>query len=178
MAKAARDKDRALAQTAQNETTPADGDFDMKDAESETEAEPIVYGSRTIIIHPGSQNLRIGLATDALPKTIPMVIARKSALSENEENDGEPRPKRIKLDDGQFGDESTWFGPEVWIILHHKMNKYLMLISLRTNITLKQPISRLFEEQIDEEYCRIHVNLYGTGIPEILPITSLDIMIM
>lgn len=119
MAKAARDKDRALAQSNQDGPTPADGDAEMAEAydEDEAEPEPEVYGSRTLVIHPGSQNLRIGLATDALPKTIPMVIARKSAKAEFEEHDGEPRPKRIKLDDGQLGDESTWFGPEVGHLL-------------------------------------------------------------
>jgi len=67
------------------------------------------YGSKTIVIHVGSQNMRIGLATDALPKTIPMVIAKKADRSEAE--DGEPRPKRIKLDASAPSEE--WFGDEV-----------------------------------------------------------------
>lgn len=53
------------------------------------------HGSKIVVIHPGSQNLRIGLANDALPKTVPMCIARKSKANESEE-DPEPRPKRIK----------------------------------------------------------------------------------
>ena len=67
------------------------------------------YGTKTIVIHIGSQNLRLGLATDALPKTVPMVIARKAKRSEAE--DSEPRPKRLKLDDDAFSEE--WFGEEV-----------------------------------------------------------------
>ena len=53
------------------------------------------FGSKTIVIHVGSQNLRLGLATDALPKTVPMVIARKSKHTEAESS--EPVPKRLKL---------------------------------------------------------------------------------
>ena len=67
------------------------------------------YGSKTIVIHVGSQNMRIGFATDALPKTVPMVIARKSQKTEAE--DSEPVPKRIKLDDDTPSEE--WFGEEV-----------------------------------------------------------------
>jgi actin-related protein 8 len=57
------------------------------------------HGAKIVIIHPGSQNLRIGLASDALPKTVPMCIARKWKESESEENGGEPAPKRLKLSD-------------------------------------------------------------------------------
>lgn len=67
------------------------------------------YGSKTIVVHIGSQNLRLGLATDALPRTVPMVVARKSERSESE--DGEPRPKRVKLDENAPSEE--WFGEEV-----------------------------------------------------------------
>jgi len=67
------------------------------------------YGSKTIVVHVGSQNMRIGLATDALPKTVPMVIAKKSARSEAD--DSEPRPKRLKLDDNASSEE--WFGDDV-----------------------------------------------------------------
>ncbi|CED84587.1 Actin-related protein [Phaffia rhodozyma] len=40
-------------------------------------------GSKTIVIHPGSQTLRIGLATDYQPLQIPMVIARRRKPSSN-----------------------------------------------------------------------------------------------
>lgn len=66
------------------------------------------YGEKTIVIHVGSQNLRLGFATDALPKTVPMVIARKSSRTEAE--DSEPVPKRLKLDEDaepeeQYGED-------------------------------------------------------------------------
>lgn len=85
MVKEARDRDRAsalsngvpLAQPAPGivEDMPLEG-LDI----SENPDEP--HGSKIIVIHPGSQNLRIGLANDALPKTVPMVIARKWRESE------------------------------------------------------------------------------------------------
>jgi actin-related protein 8 len=58
--------------------------------------------------------LRIGLATDALPKTIPMVIARKASQAEDEEPNAEPRPKRVKMQDGtvESAGESA-FGEDV-----------------------------------------------------------------
>lgn len=113
MTKAARDKDRALAQNGQNGAS-ADPDVEMEDdAEQEETAETEVFGSKTIVIHPGSQNLRIGLATDALPRNVPMVIARRSGVSESEEAGGEPLPKRQKLESGELGEESTWFGEDV-----------------------------------------------------------------
>ena len=76
MIKAARDKDRAMAQAASNGVSAdaAQAELD-EDAAVDEAAEAEAFGSKTIVIHPGSRNLRIGLATDALPKTIPMVIA-------------------------------------------------------------------------------------------------------
>lgn len=102
------DLDRARAQNGENggfQETEADLDEDvpMDGAGNEN------YGSKTIVIHVGSQNLRLGFATDALPKTIPMVIARKSKKTEAE--DSEPSPKRIKLGDDIPSEE--WFGEEV-----------------------------------------------------------------
>ena len=107
--KAAVDIDRARAYANQdgvpyNEPDPElDEDVTMDDVTSDN------YGSKTIVIHIGSQNLRLGLATDALPKTVPMVIARQSQRSEAE--DSEPKPKRLKLDDSAPSEE--WFGEEV-----------------------------------------------------------------
>ncbi|KAK5718369.1 actin-like protein arp8 [Elasticomyces elasticus] len=105
--KAAVDIDRARAQAAYDgvpyaEANPLDEDLVMDDVGDEN------YGLKTIVMHVGSQNLRIGLATDALPKTIPMVIARLADRPEAEV--GEPRPKRVKLDHSAPPEE--WFGEE------------------------------------------------------------------
>lgn len=111
MTKQAKDRDRALAQ---GRPLGPDGDVEMDEDQDELQDESS-RGTKTIVIHIGSQNLRIGLASDALPKTVPMVIAKKSHKSEFEEEDGHPKPKRVKLQDGsdpvpekQFGEEVRW----------------------------------------------------------------------
>lgn len=115
MTKNAKDRDRALAMAKANDLglpeaeADVDGDANMED-EEESNAETV--GSKVIVIHVGSQNLRIGLSSDALPKTVPMVIARKAATSESEDRD-EPYPKRLKLDDGSEMEPEKMFGPEV-----------------------------------------------------------------
>ncbi|KAF2024777.1 actin-like ATPase domain-containing protein [Setomelanomma holmii] len=110
----ARDKDRAraLGVPQAEGTTPQAVDETAEDAD-------VSFASRTdisklIVIHPGSQNLRIGLGSDALPKTIPMVIARKWKESEDEEDGGEPSPKRMKLDGAVPADAlpEKWFGED------------------------------------------------------------------
>ena len=96
MVKQAQDRDRALAQ---GKVIGPDGDLEMDENEDDEEDE-VSSGAKCIVLHPGSQNLRIGLANDALPKTVPMVIARRAAQSETEEGDEGPAPKRVKLDNG------------------------------------------------------------------------------
>ena len=115
MVREARDRDRALAQTS-NGVTLADssgavnGDDDGSMEDGSDAGGP--HGSKIIVIHPGSQNLRIGFANDALPKTVPMCIARKARQNETESGDGEPRPKRLKIDDEVPDEPEKWFGDE------------------------------------------------------------------
>lgn len=120
MAKDARDRDRALAQGGRDglpaseipdTEIQAEGDVPSQDGSVPAVSE--ILGSKTIVIHPGSQNLRIGLASDALPKTVPMVIARRWAKNESEEKEGEPRPKRFKVDGEVPHEPEKWFGDEV-----------------------------------------------------------------
>lgn len=85
------EKDQKAAQFPPD--TSIDGE--LKDEAAE-EAEVERFGSKIIVLHPGSQNLRVGLASDALPKSIPNVIARRAEKSECEVE--EPAPKRVKLD--------------------------------------------------------------------------------
>ena len=70
-------------------------------------------GSKVIVIHPGSQNIRLGLASDALPKSVPMVIARKWPCNESEEGGTEAMPRRAKLEDGSYQQPEKMFGLEV-----------------------------------------------------------------
>lgn len=108
MIRNAKDKDRALARTGNTDVpNPTNGEGDLEDDEAGTGDG--FDASKIIVIHPGSQNLRIGFASDALPKTIPMAIAAKWNVTESEEY--EPRPKRQKIGDTastpeqQFGEE-------------------------------------------------------------------------
>jgi actin-related protein 8 len=69
----------------------------VSDEVEDQEEEVTRYGSKIIVIHPGSQNLRIGFASDALPKSIPNVIARKAQHAEFEVE--ERCPKRVRLEE-------------------------------------------------------------------------------
>lgn len=100
---------RSLAQGNNGAPTADAGlDDDIVEEDADTE-EP--HGSKIIVIHPGSQYLRIGLANDALPKTVPMVIARRS--DENESEGKEPIPKRVKIDNEVPTEPEKWWGEEV-----------------------------------------------------------------
>ena len=99
MTKQAKDRDRALAQ---GRPVGPDGDVEME--EGDEDEDEMASGTKTIVIHLGSQNMRIGLGSDALPKTVPMCIARRSRSNKNESEQGndEPRPKRQRLEDGSY----------------------------------------------------------------------------
>jgi actin-related protein 8 len=131
-----RDRDRALAKGGS-----ADATLPLDD---EVLAGPeVIEAAQIVVIHPGSQYLRIGLASDALPKTIPMAIAVRHASAESA---GVPaRPERVvskrkkstaTREDGAEGeadgsdgdddddtgeDQDEPFGHE-WTELFHKMS--------------------------------------------------------
>jgi actin-related protein 8 len=118
MTKSAKDRDRARAMDKSTEEADAEAEADADadaNMEDEEETQTEAAGSKVIVIHVGSQNLRIGLSSDALPKTMPMVIARKSKTNESEDRE-EPKPKRLKRDDGSDEDPERVFGPEVSLI--------------------------------------------------------------
>ncbi|RDA94309.1 hypothetical protein CP533_3798 [Ophiocordyceps camponoti-saundersi (nom. inval.)] len=103
----ARDRDRLLSK-------PASGDISLplpaEIVEEDGAATPsgAIDPSRIIVIHPGSQNLRIGFASDALPKTIPMVIGTKYPQSESQMYEALPRRQmEAKTTDQQYGEEWT-----------------------------------------------------------------------
>jgi actin-related protein 8 len=105
MIRNAKDRDRALARTGNTDVPmPTNGDGELED--DEDGGNDGFDATKTIVIHPGSQNLRIGFASDALPKTIPMCIASKYPVTESEEY--ESRPKRQKLE----GPAEEFFGEE------------------------------------------------------------------
>jgi actin-related protein 8 len=137
MVQAARDKDRALAFGA-----PPDGAAEqVQDDAAEDNALPSTQddSAKLVIIHVGSQNLRIGFGTDALPKSLPMVIARKWHENEAEEGDGEPSPKRLKVDGvvPAAAYPEKWFGEDVRALLSNLALKTVIAnvyLSLRTSI--------------------------------------------
>ncbi|KAF1987182.1 chromatin remodeling complex subunit Arp8 [Aulographum hederae CBS 113979] len=106
MVKEFRDKDRALAGVEPNAAA------DDAAADEAANSLPEAHGSKIIVIHPGSQNLRIGLANDALPKSVPMCIAKQWRENESEEDGGEPKPKRVKIDNELPAEPEKWFGDE------------------------------------------------------------------
>ncbi|KAL2181714.1 ARP8-like protein [Thermothelomyces heterothallicus CBS 202.75] len=84
----AKDRDRAM--NAAN----ANGEVPLPLDEAEEGPAPstgTLDPSKIIVIHPGSQNLRIGFASDALPKTIPMTLATKYPQTESEMYEALPR---------------------------------------------------------------------------------------
>ena len=110
MAKVARDKDRALA----NGAIPGDemdiDESNMVDDAGGAADDPSTTGAKTVIIHPGSQNLRIGFGSDVLPKTIPMCIARKADTNESEVPGKVARPKRRITSDDEPSEVTQRFG--------------------------------------------------------------------
>lgn len=75
-------------------------DESEEDDEEET-AERATLGSKTIVLHLGSRNTRLGLASDPHPRTIPTVIARKVGHKRKEE----PLvPPGTDIGSGMFGE--------------------------------------------------------------------------
>ncbi|RMJ15309.1 hypothetical protein BHE90_010471 [Fusarium euwallaceae] len=104
LVQSARDRDRALSKTANGELPLPVADLAEEDGATtpSTGMDP----SRVIVIHPGSQNLRIGFASDALPRTIPMTLATKFPQTESEMYEALPRRQfEAKTTDQQYGEE-------------------------------------------------------------------------
>ena len=112
----AKNRDRELAQVGLGDAIHIDQDIDLGDDlgldDSNMPAQERL-GSKIIVIHPGSQNLRIGLANDSLPRTVPMCIARRWAKNEAEDGNGEPKPKREKASNGLIASPEKMFAPSV-----------------------------------------------------------------
>lgn len=68
----------------------------QENEEPSSEEEIEASGSKVIVIHPGSRNLRIGLASETFPHSVPMVIVRPSAASFSPSG---PIPSRHRQDE-------------------------------------------------------------------------------
>ncbi|KFA79524.1 hypothetical protein S40288_01075 [Stachybotrys chartarum IBT 40288] len=106
LVQSARDRDRALSKTANGDLPLPTADIPEDDGAVTPSS--ALDPSRVIVIHPGSQNLRIGFASDALPKTIPATLATKFPQTESEMNEALPRRQfEAKTVDQQYGEEWT-----------------------------------------------------------------------
>ncbi|KAG8529983.1 uncharacterized protein KY384_005465 [Bacidia gigantensis] len=114
MIRMAKEKDRSLFRGADSEIPDQDVDMDDEGIEEGPEAltGQEAVGSKVIVVHPGSQNLRIGLASDALPKSIPMVIARRWKSTETEEDSDKRCPKRRRLNSDEEPRPEHLFGED------------------------------------------------------------------
>ncbi|KAG6029985.1 hypothetical protein E4U41_000223 [Claviceps citrina] len=104
LVQSARDLDRNLSKTANGEVPLSIPD--LADEDGAATPAGAVDPSRIIVIHPGSQNLRIGFASDALPRTIPTVLATKFPQTESDMYEALPRRQlEAKTPDQQHGEE-------------------------------------------------------------------------
>lgn len=102
-----RDRERALNPRGEVPLLPDDAAAEEYAGPDEDGPVPVKNDpSRIIIIHPGSQNLRIGFASDALPKTIPMTLATRFPQTEAEQYEALPRRQsEANAPEEQYGDE-------------------------------------------------------------------------
>jgi actin-related protein 8 len=100
----AKDRDRAMNTTTNGEIPlPLD---DLQGDDGPAPSTAFMDPSKIIVIHPGSQNLRIGFASDALPKTIPMALATRFSQTESEMYESLPRRQfEGRSMDQQHGEE-------------------------------------------------------------------------
>ncbi|OAR02560.1 hypothetical protein LLEC1_04123 [Akanthomyces lecanii] len=105
LVQSARDRDRFLSKPANGEV-PLPVPNLADDEDGAATPSNAIDPSRIIVIHPGSQNLRIGFASDALPKTIPTALATKFARTEADMFEALPRRQfEAKTSEQQYGEE-------------------------------------------------------------------------
>lgn len=99
----AKDRDRAMNNANGEVPLPLD---DTQGEDGPAPSATFMDPSKIIVIHPGSQNLRIGFASDALPKTIPNTLATKYPQTESEMHEALPRREfEGRTMDQQHGEE-------------------------------------------------------------------------
>jgi actin-related protein 8 len=120
----AKDRDRALARNGHAEVPLPNPEPEQEDGGASA-TEGLLDPKKIIVIHPGSQNLRIGFADDALPKTIPTTLATKFPQTETEMYEALPRRQfEAKTQDQEYGEE--------WSKKYQKMSSDLK-IDMRAN---------------------------------------------
>lgn len=83
-----------------------DADDDDDDDDDEEAAEKDETNLRTIVVHPGSKTIRVGLSTDIDPLEVPSVIAHKNV---HQKSCQEKKPRRELNEDGDIVIPSAHF---------------------------------------------------------------------
>ncbi|CAK7233821.1 Actin-like protein arp8 [Sporothrix bragantina] len=108
--------------------------------------------SKVIVIHPGSQFLRIGFSTDVLPKTVPMCLATKYQRTESEEYEALPRRQfEAQKIDQQYGEE--------WSKKYKKMSEELkadMRLNKRKVLPNSKELVANYNRRTDPEVIPTH----------------------
>lgn len=147
-----RDRERALNPRGEvpllaEDVPEEEGPAQDEDGAGQAKNDP----SHIIVIHPGSQNLRIGFASDALPKTIPMTLATRFPQTESEQYEALPRRQfEAKTPDEQYGEE--------WAKKYNKQCSDLK-IDMRANKRKVLPNSK-----------ELVVNYNRRADPEVIPV--------
>lgn len=154
IAQNAKDRDRERALNPKGEVPlglPEEDEYEAQAEDGSVPGKNASDPSRIIIIHPGSQNLRIGFASDALPKTIPMTLATRFPQTESEQYEALPRRQfEAKTPDEQYGEE--------WSKKYNKMCSDLK-IDMRANKRKVLPNSK-----------ELVVNYNRRADPEVIPV--------
>lgn len=147
-----RDRERALNPRGEVPLLAEDVPEEEGPAPDEDGANPAKNDpSHIIVIHPGSQNLRIGFASDALPKTIPMALATRFPQTESEQYEALPRRQfEAKTPEEQYGEE--------WAKRYNKQCSELK-IDMRANKRKVLPNSK-----------ELVVNYNRRADPEVIPV--------
>ncbi|ODV65481.1 actin-related protein [Hyphopichia burtonii NRRL Y-1933] len=102
MSKQKNSKEAEAAAAAAAAAAEEEEEEEEEEAENEeANEEKVKMGFDTIVIHPGSSNIRIGRATDSYPKTIPTVIAVPNAIGKKIDS-SKVSPERYVDDEGEI----------------------------------------------------------------------------
>lgn len=119
-------EDAAAAAAATTSQHSADDEEKEEKGEEEEEEEEGLAGEKTIVLHMGSRNMRIGLASDAFAKTVPSCIARRKPVRMTTLSLRRPIPKRRKLDTGEmtFGESFDKYRNQITQDFRARMRYY------------------------------------------------------
>ncbi|RLV91226.1 Actin-like protein ARP8 [Spathaspora sp. JA1] len=101
-------RDKSNMSQAQQAEADEEEEEDDENETEEVRQEKAKIGEDVIVLHPGSAFIRIGRAIDAVPETVPTVIAVRTtagaaaAVANGESTPSKPKPIRAENDDGDI----------------------------------------------------------------------------